>query len=718
MSNSIYPQDLNQSFYASSLSQVTAFSNEAKMAFADLGQLTKESLERTGEITFRYLQDNGGFKMVSLRVGKDTPFFLSIQDKKSLEDIKKVILDHVSSLFNVHKVAQSKLAKADDFSTEGFLIVDSPSKSPHLGVFRPSITQLDLSETDITGFDLSEFLGLKVLDLQGVKGDLESMFAAIPPCVRNSVENLDLSDTDVTFLELSGFINLKNLDLEDARGGIEEMFNTIPFDVRASVESLDLDGADIQDFDFLGFTRVKTLFLSDDQILSPEQRRQLVALDSSFLLKESMSSSGDTNGKRITQLVRLAINNGEDWKEYFNHVIPSISRLRNTGVIEDCMRAMDEIDSHELIPLKEGGDESIFLEKKILDENTEVITTGDLHGDAYSLAKMLKKLRSTGHLDLEFKLKENTELVFLGDYVDRGPDSWIVLNILARLKLNNINKVHLIRGNHEDIGQIFREGSSYGDWMKTDNDLTNRILTTYSRDSQDKPNNDESRALERFFNSLPNAVFLGVKRDGSIEYDIYTHGVLPLSFNPSKFLSEDDGMYSIPRRASELGEHSFNNILLPPLLEYQKRDDFFRSLSAVRWAISLYNPLFASSTEDTEWNWADITVIKESGHQLNRGACINLNDLITWMDLSQLTREIEEGSEGIVFKRLFKGHSHKLREIVKGFRGFYLLDTDLYLGGDFIMHSHHIGNGNSWLATRSYEGEFVEGKDLEKSEDF
>ena len=365
---SSYLQALGQSsLYSSSYSQVTDLSNGAKIVFADLGQLTKESIELTGEITLRCLQNSGRFKNISLRIGKETPFFLTIQAKKSLEDVKSTILEHASSLFNAHKIGQREIIESDGDSSEGFLVVDMPSSNPHLGVFKPSITQLDLSETDVTGFDLSEFLGLKVLDLQGVRGDLESMFAAIPPCVRSSIESLDLSDADVSYLELSSFTSLKNLDLEEARGDVEEMVNTIPFDVRSCVESLDLDGADIQRFDFLGFTRLKKLFLSEDQVLNSEQRRQLVALDPSFLLKKATNSSNDINGKRITQLIRLAISSGEDWKEYFKLVVPSVSRLRNAEVIKDCMLAMSEIDSHKEIPLKEGGDERIFLEKKMID---------------------------------------------------------------------------------------------------------------------------------------------------------------------------------------------------------------------------------------------------------------------------------------------------------------------------------------------------------------
>ena len=64
-----------------------------------------------------------------------------------------------------------------------------------------------------------------------------------------------------------------------------------------------------------------------------------------------------------------------------------------------------------------------------------------------------------GKLDREtMKLAPNVHLVYLGDYVDRGPDSWGVLNMLTHLKSSNMGSVHLIRGNHEVLKMIKKEG--------------------------------------------------------------------------------------------------------------------------------------------------------------------------------------------------------------------------------------------------------------------
>ncbi|MHC1601484.1 MAG: metallophosphoesterase family protein [Candidatus Nezhaarchaeales archaeon] len=72
-----------------------------------------------------------------------------------------------------------------------------------------------------------------------------------------------------------------------------------------------------------------------------------------------------------------------------------------------------------------------------------LIIVGDLHGDYSSLIKILSE---TG---LKSKIPENTVVVFLGDYIDRGRESPHVIYEVFKLKLREPNSVVLLRGNHE-----------------------------------------------------------------------------------------------------------------------------------------------------------------------------------------------------------------------------------------------------------------------------
>jgi len=68
----------------------------------------------------------------------------------------------------------------------------------------------------------------------------------------------------------------------------------------------------------------------------------------------------------------------------------------------------------------------------------KVIFVGDTHGDLEVSQKVIKDY-----------LKPGNEIVFLGDYVDRGPSSIQNLNFLLQIKAKNPNQIYLLQGNHE-----------------------------------------------------------------------------------------------------------------------------------------------------------------------------------------------------------------------------------------------------------------------------
>ncbi|WGS65897.1 metallophosphoesterase family protein [Marinitoga aeolica] len=82
----------------------------------------------------------------------------------------------------------------------------------------------------------------------------------------------------------------------------------------------------------------------------------------------------------------------------------------------------------------------------------------DIHGMYEKLLKLIRKI------------PENDKIIFLGDYIDRGPESKQVLDLLFKLK----NRAIFLKGNHEDMmidyiekrgiyaeGVWFRNGAAY-----------------------------------------------------------------------------------------------------------------------------------------------------------------------------------------------------------------------------------------------------------------
>ena len=72
---------------------------------------------------------------------------------------------------------------------------------------------------------------------------------------------------------------------------------------------------------------------------------------------------------------------------------------------------------------------------------------GDVHG-------MLRPLEAL--IDAIDDLDESAELLFVGDYVNRGPDSRGVLDLLS-----DIDGARFIRGNHDDVFDLLVNGTCY-----------------------------------------------------------------------------------------------------------------------------------------------------------------------------------------------------------------------------------------------------------------
>jgi serine/threonine protein phosphatase 1 len=72
---------------------------------------------------------------------------------------------------------------------------------------------------------------------------------------------------------------------------------------------------------------------------------------------------------------------------------------------------------------------------------SRTFAVGDIHGDLEALEGVFARLPALGRDDT---------IVFLGDYVDRGPKSAQVIQFVRRLASDGPPKVVALRGNHED----------------------------------------------------------------------------------------------------------------------------------------------------------------------------------------------------------------------------------------------------------------------------
>jgi predicted phosphodiesterase len=108
--------------------------------------------------------------------------------------------------------------------------------------------------------------------------------------------------------------------------------------------------------------------------------------------------------------------------------------------LEEALRKFENMSKSKTIELCEGTYEKLRKEPSLLRLNSErTLVVGDLHGD---LESCLNAFRLTDNL-------EDARIVFLGDYVDRGPYQSSVINLLLQKKKDNPDRIFLLRGNHE-----------------------------------------------------------------------------------------------------------------------------------------------------------------------------------------------------------------------------------------------------------------------------
>lgn len=83
-----------------------------------------------------------------------------------------------------------------------------------------------------------------------------------------------------------------------------------------------------------------------------------------------------------------------------------------------------------------------------------IYAVGDIHGQMDELARVLDLIAADGGTD--------AEIVFVGDYIDRGPDSAAVLDTLIA-GLAKGRKWHCLKGNHDRMFEWFLRDIPYHD---------------------------------------------------------------------------------------------------------------------------------------------------------------------------------------------------------------------------------------------------------------
>jgi serine/threonine protein phosphatase 1 len=93
--------------------------------------------------------------------------------------------------------------------------------------------------------------------------------------------------------------------------------------------------------------------------------------------------------------------------------------------------------------------------------DTRIYAVGDIHGRADLLIETIERIDD----DLERRPVRHSVEVYLGDYVDRGPDAKTVIDLLAARLVNK--RAVCLRGNHEDMMERFlHDAEDFETWSQ------------------------------------------------------------------------------------------------------------------------------------------------------------------------------------------------------------------------------------------------------------
>jgi serine/threonine protein phosphatase 1 len=102
------------------------------------------------------------------------------------------------------------------------------------------------------------------------------------------------------------------------------------------------------------------------------------------------------------------------------------------------------------------------MEHPVVPAGHVVYAVGDIHGRADLLALLLDQIKADAAASVGAKKKT---LVFVGDYIDRGPESRCVVDLLLGALPTGFD-THFLKGNHEEMMFEFLEDpSSLGYWL-------------------------------------------------------------------------------------------------------------------------------------------------------------------------------------------------------------------------------------------------------------
>ncbi|MFH1462021.1 MAG: metallophosphoesterase [bacterium] len=202
-----------------------------------------------------------------------------------------------------------------------------------------------------------------------------------------------------------------------------------------------------------------------------------------------------------------------------------------------------------------------YVQKIVGSRESNFIAIGDIHGNYNTLSKIISSLIKRRILNNQLELLQDYYIFFLGDVTDRGPQNLKILTLIMLLMVINQDmdtsydgfcrdKVFFIRGNHENIGNYYKD-VIYIDDLDSDDKKSKRHSLIKELENfdgvlvededgiyMDYPSNIPdflNKFIWSFFNLLPVATYFKVNQEAIL----LTHGGWAETYESYNILIED-----------------------------------------------------------------------------------------------------------------------------------------------------------------------------------
>jgi hypothetical protein len=247
-----------------------------------------------------------------------------------------------------------------------------------------------------------------------------------------------------------------------------------------------------------------------------------IELDNLYLFRDILNAD-DNLGLEKSLIVADAISGKLTLgSKAFVEIIGELITLHDTKSSTNIINRLDDISSQE--------NYSDFITFSA--DNKDYYIIGDLHADLKSFLQIFAAINFKENF-------ENINIVFLGDYIDRGKDKLELINRIILLKYLLPANIHLLRGNHE-LYIMDKDNNYVSPMLNADMSYLFNFLTLLSTDEKYKTYGVTKELIKLyadFFDSMPTLALFNFRNIKVCAM----HGGLPrANLNCNDYYSSDE----------------------------------------------------------------------------------------------------------------------------------------------------------------------------------